>query len=208
VLLLGLVGVLLVAIGGGILVVRWAWAASRPDLVIDYIWRPRVVERVVTPAPEVALGAVVEQKRTTTPAALSATDIPEVQVSSGAVVTATWQEVDFHPAGDKQDVVNVDHKGLPRVTISWYFAGPGDKAPTEACTVHVTTHPKGERITFLGAFRTWEWTGATGASPPTKEQIRQLVADWIKVLEAEPRGACAKRGAYRVTWQDPSLATP
>jgi len=123
------------------------------------------------------------------------------------VVTPTvsgWEELpeEFHPAKDDQDIVNVDHIGKPRITIAWFYAAGGTKAPADGCTVHVVSAPDGERITFRGAMRTWEWTGS---SAPTKEQIHQLVTDWIKVLEKEPRGACAKDGVYTVTWQDPKL---
>jgi len=115
-----------------------------------------------------------------------------------------WEEIDFHPSGDRQDVVNVDHDGQHRVTIAWFFAGPANNGtPETACTMHVTTDPEGEKITFKGAFRTWEWTGSTA---PTKENIQSLVESWVKVLENEPRGMCAKEGTYEVTWQDASLA--
>lgn len=160
-------------ITGGILAVRWAWVASRPDLIVDYVWRPRVVERVVTPVP------------------------------AQEAIADFWKEVDFHPTGDRQDIVNVDHGGKQRVTIAWFYAALGDNPPAEGCTAVVLTDSQGGKVTMRGAFRTWEWVAA---GKPSKADVQKLVSDWVKVLEAEPRGACAKKGAYQVSWQDPSLA--
>jgi len=203
-----LVGMLIIGIG------VWLWFAgganAQPEEVIV---RETVVVTEVHKIPLFVYenGVIADEEETevilskmTTPTPVVITVKSPITTASTITVTGMWEEVDFHPAGDRQDIVNVDHDGDNRVTVSWFYAGPADEGtPEVACTAHITTSPSGERITMKGAFRTWQWTGS---APPTKTEIQAHVKSWIDVLEKEPRGMCAKEGAYQVSWQEPNLA--
>jgi len=111
-------------------------------------------------------------------------------------------EEEFEPAGDLVQTFNVDHNGMPRVTISWFHARSGGMTSADPgpCFMHVTTASDGERITTQGAKRTWQWVG--NGSPTTKD-VQALVTAWKVVLEHEVRGTCPN---YTITWQEANIA--
>lgn len=126
---------------------------------------------------------------------------------------APWKQVEEPGfAGGIRKTYNHDNARLPHTYLTWYFVAlhadpnnPG-KITTDLgqCSLRVTTDLAGERLSTLGA---WRKFALEGNAVYTKEQLQELVKFWIEVLEKEPRGACAKPGAYIVSWQDATLAS-
>lgn len=116
-----------------------------------------------------------------------------------------WTEVEFQFAGDHRAVYNHDNDGKPTAYLTWFqvrvHKDTGVVEDLGACSLRVTTAPDGERLSTPGAFRKFGLPAIY-----TKDQLYELTRWWIGILETEPRGACAKVGAYSVSWQDPNLA--